>query len=171
MACRRGYERYLDLRDELDEEDREEQARRRDLPAPEEQDGGQGDTKAESSRRDENFVDRITAVKEESHEMLYVLLDRALTSFQVRELSSTFRIQLNFLHYSGDVLVKLFIQEMIDDSHWNLVERIAGSWSSSNMYQTYFQDDMFVLDLIAGSPGTIFCYFAILNYAQGLQGG
>ena len=86
MACRRGYERYLDLRDELDEEDREEQARRRDLPAPEEQDGGQGDTKAESSRRDENFVDRITAVKEESHEMLYVLLDRALTSFQVREL-------------------------------------------------------------------------------------
>ena len=37
-------------------------------------------------------------------------------------------------------------------------------------YQTYFQDDVFVLDLIAGSPGTIFCYFAILNYAQGLQG-
>ena len=86
MACRRGYERYLDLKDELDEEDRDEQARRRDLPAPEEHDGGQGDTKAESSRRDDECVDRITAVKEESHEMLYVLLDRALTSYQVREL-------------------------------------------------------------------------------------
>ena len=31
------------------------------------------------------------------------------------------------------------------------------------------QDDVFVLDLMAGSPGTVFCYFAILNYAQGLQ--
>ena len=34
VACRKGYERYLDLKDELDEEDREEQARRRELPPP-----------------------------------------------------------------------------------------------------------------------------------------
>ena len=56
---------------------------------PEDEDGVRGDlsdAKAESSRRDDECVDRITAVKEESHEMLYVLLDRALTSFQVREL-------------------------------------------------------------------------------------
>ena len=115
MACRRGYERYLDLKDELDEEDREEQERLRELPASEQQEGGRvelSDTKVESSRKDDDFVDRITVVKEESHEMLYVLLDRALAAFQ---------------------------------------------------------DDVFVLDLIARSPGTVFCYFAILNYAQGLQ--
>ena len=40
---------------------------------------------AESSkRRDDDCVARITAVKEESHEMLYILLDRALADYQGR---------------------------------------------------------------------------------------
>ena len=56
---------------------------------------------------------RITAVKEEAHELLGALLERALAPS--------------------------------------------------------FLDDVFVLDRIARSPGTVFCYFAILNYAEGLR--
>ena len=89
MACRAGYQRYLDLKDQLEAEDAAEQARRRELPAPIQQDGKRqsdvSNLEAESSkRRDDDCVARITAVKEESHEMLYILLDRALADFQGR---------------------------------------------------------------------------------------
>ena len=89
VACRAGYQRYLDLKDQLEAEDAAEQARRRELPAPIQQDGKRqsdvSNLEAESSkRRDDDCVARITAVKEESHEMLYILLDRALADYQGR---------------------------------------------------------------------------------------
>ena len=89
VACRAGYQRYLDLKDQLEAEDAAEQARRRELPAPIQQVGNRqsdaSNLEAESSkRRDDDCVARITAVKEESHEMLYILLDRALADYQGR---------------------------------------------------------------------------------------